>query len=227
MFCCVPRRYSTTSRQAQTSATQRRIVEAVEELLLEVGPDQVTLKGVSGRSGVALATLYKHFESRSELLAAAYRTLAGEIEGFADGLAPACDGTSGPVEQLQALIAYSHDALQKDEARLARIPTILGVVEIEQAQRKAGRRRRAVLRDILRPIAEAEELSIPLPEAVALGVLVTSPGLWGDLVSRPELSREQAIELAWQFLALNVFTAAALSKHAKVSATRPRRARTA
>src|SRR5689334_14937889 len=99
----VPRRYSTASRQAQTSATQRRIVEAVEELLLEVGPDQVTLKGVSGRSGVALATLYKHFESRSELLAAAYRTLAGEIEGFADGLALACDAASGPAEQLRTL----------------------------------------------------------------------------------------------------------------------------
>ena len=35
----MPRRYSTASRQAQTSATQRRILEAVEELVLEAGPD--------------------------------------------------------------------------------------------------------------------------------------------------------------------------------------------
>jgi AcrR family transcriptional regulator len=223
----VPRRYSTASRQAQTSATQRRIVDAVEELLLEVGPDQVTLKGVSERSGVALATLYKHFESRQDLLAAAYRTLAGEIESFAAELALACDATSGCAAQLRALIAHSYDALRKDDARLARIPTLFGVSEIEEAQRKAGRRRRAVLRDILRPVAEAEELSVPLPEAVALGVLVTSPGLWGDLVSRPELSREQAIDLVWHFLALNIFTAAALSAHTNVSAGRRSKARTA
>lgn len=222
----MPRRYSTASRQAQTSATQRRIVEAVEELLLEVGPDQVTLKGVSGRSGVALATLYKHFESRSELLAAAYRTLAGEIAAFAGGFALVSDATSGPVEQLRALIAYSHDALQKDDARLARIPTILGVAEIEKAQQAAGRRRRAILRDILRPLAEAGKLSIPLPEAVALGVLATSPGLWGDLVNRTELSREQAIDLVWQFFALNVFTPAVQSTRAKTSPDR-RRVRTA
>jgi AcrR family transcriptional regulator len=56
-------------------------VEAVEELVLESGPDRVTLKRVSERPGVALATLYKHFESRMELLAGAYRTLAGEIDG--------------------------------------------------------------------------------------------------------------------------------------------------
>jgi len=201
----VPRRYSTSNRQAQSSATQRRILEAVEELVIEVGPDRVTLKGVSNRSGVALATVYKHFQSRTELLAGAYRTLAGEIDDFVDRLAEACVDGAQPREQLRNLLACSYDALTKGDGRLARIPTIVGVAEIEKAQRRAATRRRKVLRDILAGPAEAGDLELPLNEAVALGMLATSPGLWGDLVGNEELSREAAVELVWHFLALNLF----------------------
>src|SRR5436305_1895441 len=141
----VPRRYSTASRQAQTSATQRRILEAVEELVLEAGPDRVTLKAVSDRSGVALATLYKHFESRTELLAGAHRTLAGEIDAFLEELAVAAAAPGQPREQLRSLLTRCYDALDKGGARLARIPTILGVPEIETAQARAAKRRRAHL----------------------------------------------------------------------------------
>ena len=217
----MPRRYSTTNRQAQTTATQRRIVEAVEELVLESGPDRVTLKRVSERSGVALATLYKHFESRTELLAGAYRTLAGEIDEFVEELALACVDAGAPSDQLRNLIAHSYDTLSNGGARLARIPTILGVPEIEQAQLRAGERRRAILAGILRPAADAGDLELPLEEAVALGVLATSPGLWGDLVGGHELSREQTIELVWRFLAVNLFGAPA----APPAAARPVRRR--
>lgn|GEM_PF-4907755 len=201
----MPRRYSTAGRQAQTSATQRRILEAVEELVLESGPDRVTLKAVSERSGVALATLYKHFESRTELLAGAYRTLAGEIDAFIEELALAAGVGGEPAGQLRNLLARCHDALDKGGARLARIPTILGVPEIEAAQSRAAKRRRAILTGILRPAADAGLLVLPLEEAVALGVLATSPGLWGDLAAGGDLTREQTIDLVWFFLAVNVF----------------------
>jgi AcrR family transcriptional regulator len=205
----VPRRYSTTNRQAQSSATQRRILEAVEELVIDVGPERVTLKAVSTRSGVALATVYKHFESRTDLLAGAYRTLTAEISDFVDQLADALEAGE-PTVQLRSLLACSYDALTKGDGRLARIPTIVGVPEIEKAQRRAAWRRRTLLRNILAGPAEAGELELSLEEAVALGMLATSPGLWGDLVGDERLSREAAIDLVWHFLAVNVFGPAAV-----------------
>lgn len=223
----VPRRYSTTNRQAQSSATQRRILEAVEELVIEAGPDRVTLKAVSSRSGVALATVYKHFESRTDLLAGAYRTLAAEITDFVDQLDDACVDGADPMDQLRNLLVCSHDALTKGEGRLARIPTILGVAEIEKAQRRAASRRRAILRAILAGPAEAGHLALPLNEAVALSMLATSPGLWGDLVGNEDLSREAAIELVWHFVALNLFGADAPPASAARPARRRRQARTA
>ena len=77
--------------------------------------------------------------------------------------------------------------------------------EIETAQARAAKRRRAILTDILRPAAEAGALILPLEEAVALGVLATSPGLWGDLIAGGQLTRDQAIDLVWCFLAVNAF----------------------
>ena len=55
------------------------------------------------------------------------------------------------------------------------------------------------------PAAEAGTLMLPLGEAVALGVLATSPGLWGDLIAGGQLTRDQAIDLVWCFLAVNAF----------------------
>src|SRR5581483_4874480 len=113
------------------------------------------------------ATLYKHFESRTELLAGAYRTLAGEIDAFIEELALAAGVGGEPAGQLRNLLARCHDALDKGGARLARIPTILGVPEIEAAQSRAAKRRRAILTGILRPAADAGLLVLPLEEAAA------------------------------------------------------------
>ena len=223
----MPRRYSTAGRQAQTSATQRRILEAVEELVLESGPDRVTLKAVSERSGVALATLYKHFESRTELLAGAYRTLAAEIDAFVEELTVAAAAPGEPAKQLRSLLTRCYDALDKGGARLARIPTILGVSEIEAAQSRAAKRRRAILTGILAPAADTGALVLPLDEAVALGVLATAPGVWGDLIAGGQLTRDQVIELVWFFLAVNLFGAEAAPAPAKPVHRPRRKARTA
>ncbi len=190
--------------------------------MLEAGPDRVTLKRVSDRSGVALATLYKHFESRTELLAGAHRTLAREIDAFLEELAVAAAAPGEPRAQLRSLLTRCYDALDKGGARLARIPTILGVPEIETAQARAAKRRRAILTDILRPAADAGTLALPLEEAVALGVLATSPGLWGDLIAGGQLTRDQAIDLVWCFLAVNAFGDETVASSAK-PARRPRR----
>ncbi len=57
-----------TSRQLIRRA---KIIEAVTDLIGEVGPDAVQMRDVAQRSGVALATAYRYFRSKEQLLGAA------------------------------------------------------------------------------------------------------------------------------------------------------------
>jgi AcrR family transcriptional regulator len=57
-----------TSRQLIRRA---KIIEAVIDLIGEVGAEEVQMRDVARRSGVALATVYRYFSSRDHLLAAA------------------------------------------------------------------------------------------------------------------------------------------------------------
>ena len=49
-----------------------------------------------------------------------------------------------------------------------------------------------------------------------------APGLWGDLIAGGQLTRDQAIELVWCFLAVNAFGDETVPSSAK-PARRPRR----
>ncbi|WP_428341943.1 TetR family transcriptional regulator [Mycobacterium sp.] len=57
-----------TTRQLVRRAT---IIEAVIDLIAEVGADAVQMRDVSKRSGVALATVYRYFNSKEYVLAVA------------------------------------------------------------------------------------------------------------------------------------------------------------
>jgi AcrR family transcriptional regulator len=57
-----------TSRQLIKRA---KIIEAVIELIADVGAEAVQMRDVAKRSGVALATVYRYFNSKDYLLAAA------------------------------------------------------------------------------------------------------------------------------------------------------------
>lgn len=52
-------------------ARRAKIIEAVTELIADVGADAVAMRDVAARSGVALGTVYRYFSSKERLLAAA------------------------------------------------------------------------------------------------------------------------------------------------------------
>ena len=61
-------------REAMTArqlARRARLLEAVVEIVTEVGPHALQMREVAERSGVALGTAYKYFRSREQLLASA------------------------------------------------------------------------------------------------------------------------------------------------------------
>jgi TetR/AcrR family transcriptional regulator, cholesterol catabolism regulator len=57
-----------TSRQLVRRA---KLIEAVIELVREVGPGAVQMRDVADRSGIALGTVYRYFSSKEHLLAVA------------------------------------------------------------------------------------------------------------------------------------------------------------
>jgi AcrR family transcriptional regulator len=52
-------------------ARRAKIIDAVTDLIADVGADAVQMRDVAQRSGVALATVYRYFRSKEHLLAAA------------------------------------------------------------------------------------------------------------------------------------------------------------
>ena len=48
--------------------TRAAVVRAATDLLVEGGPSAVTVDAIVARSGVAKSTIYRHWESRDEIL---------------------------------------------------------------------------------------------------------------------------------------------------------------
>ena len=76
--------------------TRRAVMDAATELLLERGPDGLTMDGVVARSGVAKSTLYRHWPTRDALVAAVFEHLAPVV--------PAPDLDQGYEPALRALV---------------------------------------------------------------------------------------------------------------------------
>lgn len=75
--------YRPTDRtRARLAAAREIIVQAAEQQLAEGGCASTSMAAVSRRAGVATGTVYRHFPSRSDLLAEVFRR-AGAAEGEA------------------------------------------------------------------------------------------------------------------------------------------------
>lgn len=59
--------------------SRAKVIEAARELLVEHGPRGVTVDAVSERSGVAKSTMYRHFASRTELMAELVRSCMPDL----------------------------------------------------------------------------------------------------------------------------------------------------
>ena len=61
-----------TAMTASQLARRRRLTDAVIELVSESGPENLQMREVAERSGVALGTTYRYFASKEHLVAAAW-----------------------------------------------------------------------------------------------------------------------------------------------------------
>lgn len=57
-----------TQRAAAFRAREQAILDATEHLLLELGDEVITIEMIAERVGIAKGTIYKHFQSKDELI---------------------------------------------------------------------------------------------------------------------------------------------------------------
>ncbi len=65
-------------RQEHRDATRRRIIAAASKVFVKKGYTKATIEEITAAAGVSRATLYLHFDSKSELLAAATEKMRSE-----------------------------------------------------------------------------------------------------------------------------------------------------
>ena len=87
-----PEANSMSRRDRRRLATRQEILQAARELLLEVGPEELTLRQVARRADFSPAALYTYFSNRDEivasLLAESFARLDAYLRRVPGGLAP-------------------------------------------------------------------------------------------------------------------------------------------
>lgn len=93
----------------QTRSTAERLLDAAEELLLESGYENVSVRGICARAGANPAAVHYHFGSKEQLVAALLEARLGPLwdAGLDDAVAqPTVEGLVGavlaPLNQLLA-----------------------------------------------------------------------------------------------------------------------------
>jgi TetR/AcrR family transcriptional regulator, transcriptional repressor of bet genes len=186
----MPRRYSMESRQEETAARRRRLLDAAVQVLGEVGADRLTMEAVAERADAATRTLYNHFSSRDELIAAAVGLLLQETR---DSLCPDTTAEGDPAERLRLFVrlVYGVFARQGDS-----LTTLLGHQSDPQVGLQVSmmrQSRREHLEEILKD--PQAKLLLPVQQAAAIAFVLTSHETWKALVKESGLPQPVSLDL--------------------------------
>ena len=80
------------------AATRERLLRAAAKIVASDGMEAATTAAIAAEAGVAEGTLYRHFDSKDDLLIAAYRQMKQEV--FLDA-AGGVDTAAAPAERLK------------------------------------------------------------------------------------------------------------------------------
>lgn len=90
-------------KEQQLRLREDVILQAVNSLLAEKGYDLMTVDEVASRVGIAKASLYKHFESKERLAAAAMVRLLDRTLEIIETLPP----SAAPLDKLKSLVRWA------------------------------------------------------------------------------------------------------------------------
>jgi AcrR family transcriptional regulator len=175
--------------------TRTAVMDAAVELLLQRGPDAVTMDGVVARSGVAKSTLYRHWPTRDALLTSVFHHLAPSV--------PAPDPTLGFVDALRSLVRSLAEILS-DERWTPLIPALILLKAQHPDMAQLEAELNAQQGDVLIPVLAkgvAEGLVRDDLAAEVASTLLVGPLLMGALTGSVALDEPFADAVVDQFLA--------------------------
>jgi AcrR family transcriptional regulator len=172
----------------RVSRSRASVLRAATDLLVEGGPNAVTVDAIVHRSGVAKSTIYRHWESRDDILVSVIESCAPHI--------PEPDPDSDVVAGLREVVQAMADALNDPEwARV--LPALLmlknheaGIaamndrLEHEQDMVLMTQLRRAAAEGVLRSDLDAEEAVATLLGPLLFAHLTESVKIDDDFVDR-------------------------------------------
>lgn len=123
------------SRASETIERRRRLVEAAVKLARSGGYEAVQMRDVAAAADVALATLYRQYASKDQLLLAALSNQAGILR---DRLATQPAQGDSPVERVVGVLALANKALSREPTLTSAMVTALGSPEPEAAAMKVA-----------------------------------------------------------------------------------------
>jgi AcrR family transcriptional regulator len=178
------------TRNEEGALLRRRVMDAAVEVLGEVGAERLTMDMVATRADAATRTVYNHFGSRPELLAAVYADL---LRTNRDILQRKVDATGEPAERLRQFVTQLYGVYEERGAALTTL------VELDEPAVRAHLRdmrtwRRERLTQILRPATKT--LRLPLKQTVAFAFVTTNHATWRALREDSGLTQRQAIHTA-------------------------------
>jgi TetR/AcrR family transcriptional regulator, regulator of autoinduction and epiphytic fitness len=91
----------------RVSRSRAAVIRAATDLLVEGGPSAVTIDAIVARSGVAKSTIYRHWQSRDEVLLAVIQSCAPQI--------PEPDPDADVVPALREVVQVMADSLNDPE----------------------------------------------------------------------------------------------------------------
>jgi AcrR family transcriptional regulator len=190
MLWRMPRRYSMDSRQQENAARRRRLLDAAIQVLREVGADRLTMEAVAERADAATRTLYNHFSSRDELVAAALGLLLQEAR---DSLYLNTPAEIDPAERLRLFVRLVYGIYGRQGDSLTTLLDHRGDPQIGPQVAMMRESRREHLEEILKD--PQAKLLLPVPQAAAIAFVLTSHETWKALVKESGLPQLAALDL--------------------------------
>jgi len=184
------RTYVSPLRRGQYEATRVQIVEAVARVLAR-GVTELSVPAVAEEAGVSVATVYRHFQSKQELVAGLHRHYADAIDARPSDLST---GRWGSIDEVL-------DDLPKAAERMARLePGLRAAIAsgvVDEFRREHRAERLEPIEDALRrdrPNLHSDDLR-KLRDLIA--VLCSSPGVGAFELLTGASPEEAAATVAW------------------------------
>lgn len=179
----------------RVARTRANVLRAATDLLVDGGPTAVTIEAIVASSGVARSTIYRHWESRDDILLAVIENCAPVIGSMPDDV--------GFVDGVH-LLAADVGRMLSDPEWTRVLPAMMalryqehGIADLESRMEK---RQEHVLDDVIdRGIAEGclpADIDRDVAEAVLFG-----PLLFAMLTGKPPIDAAFCDEVADAFLA--------------------------